>query len=183
MSWLEKFGLVEREEATPAVVEQEVVVQETMSAPAVEVDAKIESSTNVVEDIYAQNDLADKSNSIYTVQALISTLPDEMTTAKKQSTVAGILMVSGKSVNDLLADATKRIETLSAARDKIVNERNNEISVANHDIEDLKKAIEIATIKIKEAEEIIEATKSSVNDEIKTVTGLVEFCNGMEEKK
>ena len=181
MSLLEKLGLVKRAEETPVVAEQTEVAQEVI--PAVEVDAEIKSATNVVEDIYVQNDLADKSNSIYTVQALIATLPDEMTTEKKQSTVAGILMVSGKSVSDLLADAEKRIETLNAARDKIVNERNNEISVANADIEELKKAIEAATIKIKDAEEIIKATKDSVNDEIKTVAGLVEFCNGMEEKK
>ena len=179
MSWLEKFGLVEREEVTPAVVEQEVVVQETMSAPAVEVDAKIESSTNVVEDIYAQNELADKSNSIYTVQALIATLPAEMTTAKKQSTVSGILMVSGKSVENLLNDAQNRIDTLCAARDKIVGDRTDEIVVANSDIEELKRAIESATIKIKEAEDIIEATKKSVGDEIDAIDELVKFCEGM----
>lgn len=181
MSWLEKIGLVEREEVTPAVAEQTDIAQE-MTHP-IGVDVEIKFATNVVEDIYAQNNLADKSNSIYTVQALIDTLPNEMTTAKKQSTVAGILTVSGKNVTDLLNDATKRTEILSAARDKIVNERTDEILTANNDIEELKKAIEAATIKIKEAEEIIEATKNSVDDEIKVVTNLVEFCNGMEDKK
>jgi LPS O-antigen subunit length determinant protein (WzzB/FepE family) len=133
----------------------------------------------VVDEIYAQNDLADKSNSIYTVQALIDTLPDEMTTAKKQSTVSGILMVSGKSVADLLSDAQNRIDILCAARDKIVSDRTDEIAVASADIEELKKAIEIATIKIKEAEEIITATKNSVGDEINVIDNLVKFCEGM----
>lgn len=176
MSWLEKMGLVEREE--PIVP----VMPEVTLEPEVEVDAEINSTTNVVDEIYAQNDLSNKSNSIYTVQALIATLPAEMTTAKKQSTVSGILMVSGKSVTDLINDAQDRIDTLCAARDKIVGDRTNEITVANGDIEELKRAIEAATIKIKEAEDIIEATKKSVGDEIEVIDELVKFCEGMSGK-
>jgi hypothetical protein len=173
MSFLKRLGLVEDEESiVPVAVEP---AQESV----VEVDAEINSSTNVVDEIYAQNDLADKSNSIYTVQALIDTLPDEMTTAKKQSTVSGILMVSGKSVDSLLNDAQNRMDVLCAARDKIIGDRNDEITIANSDIEELKKAIEIATIKIKEAEEIIAATKTSVGDEINVIDNLVKFCEGM----
>ena len=175
MSWLEKIGLVERDEAA---VPQAVDVE--MPELPVEVDAEIESTTNIVDEIYAQNELADKSTSIFTVQALIATLPAEMTTAKKQSTVAGILLVSGKSVADLLGDAEKRVETLKAAQEKIVGERSDEINVAKADIEELKRAIESANIKIKEAEDIIAATEKSVEDEIKVITDLVEFCTGME---
>lgn len=173
MSFFKKLGLIEEEETIIPVV------AEPVKESVIEVDAEINSSTNVVDEIYAQNELADKSNSIYTVQALIDTLPDEMTTAKKQSTVSGILMVSGKSVADLLNDAQNRIDVLCAARDKIVGDRNDEIAVASSDIEELKKAIEIATIKIKEAEEIISATKNSVGDEIGVIDNLVKFCEGM----
>jgi len=175
MGWLEKIGLVERDEAA---VRQ--VVDVVMPEMTVVVDAEISSTTNIVDEIYEQNELADKSTSIFTVQALIATLPAEMTTAKKQSTVAGILMVSGKSITDLLGDAEKRIETLKAAQEKIVSERSYEISVAKGDIEELKRAIEVANIKIKEAEDIIAATEKSVDDEIKVITDLVEFCTGME---
>lgn len=174
MSLFEKLGLIEREEE-PIVT----VVPEFHVGPEIEVDAEINSTTNVVDDIYAQNDLSDRSNSIYTVQALIDTLPDEMTTAKKQSTVYGILMVSGKSVEDLLNDAQNRIDILCAARDKIIDDRSNEIAVMNADIENLKKAIEVATIKIKEAEEIISATKESIGNEIGAIDNLVKFCEGM----
>ncbi len=174
MGFFEKLGLVERE--VDLVVP---VVPEVVAEPKIEVDAEINSSANVVEEIYAQNGLSDRSNSIYTVQALIDTLPDEMTTAKKQSTVSGILMVSGKSVTDLLNDAQNRIDILCAARDKIVGDRNDEIAVASTDIEALKQAIEAATIKIKEAENIISATKDSVGDEINVIDNLVKFCEGM----
>lgn len=173
MSFLKKLGLIEDNE--PIVPVDTEPVQESV----VEVDAEINSSANVVDEIYAQNELSDKGNSIYTIQALIDTLPDEMTTAKKQSTVYGILMVSGKSVNSLLDDAQNRIDVLCAARDKIVGDRTDEIAVANSDIEELKRAIEIATIKIKEAEEIIAATKNSVDDEISAIDNLIKFCEGM----
>lgn len=174
MSFLKKLGLVEDNEPIIASVEVEQVQQ-----PVVEVDAEVHSTTNVVDEIYAQNKLSDKSNSIYTVGALIDTLPNEMTTAKKQSTVSGILMVSGKSVNSLVNDAQNRIDVLCAARDKIVSDRESEIAVASADIEALKQAIEVATIKIKEAEEIIAATKDSVGDEIGVIDNLVKFCEGM----
>lgn len=176
MSFLKKLGLVEEEEPIVPVATEPVQDLEE------EVDAEINSTTNVVDEIYAQNDLSDKNNSIYTVQALINTLPDEMTTAKKQGTVSGILMVSGKSINDLLNDAKNRIDILCAARDKIVNDRTDEIAVASNDIEELKRAIEVATIRIKEAEDIIAATKQSVDEEIGAIDNLVKFCEGMNNK-
>lgn len=180
MNLFEKMGLVERDVpnvsglyAPPA----ELPVEEP------DVGAEIKSPANIVSEIYDQNGLSDRSDSIFTVQALIETLPPEMTTAKKQATVYGILQVSGKSVDSLLEDATKRIERLAAARDKVVEARTDEISDANADIESLKQAIESATIRIKEAEEIINATKQSVSDEVSAIDGLVEFCKGMEAGK
>lgn len=178
MSWLEKIGLVERD-----VVDIPQASAELPIDPDVLVDAEIGSTENIVDEIYGQNNLSDKSNSIYTVQALIATLPAEMTTAKKQATVAGILAVSGKSISSLLEDASKRLEILDAAQNKIISERTAEIETANADIETLKGAIEAANIKIKESEDLIAATKKSVDDEVSAISELVDFCNGMEGKE
>lgn len=178
MGFLEKLGLVVSEEPEVSIVAPEAPAVN----PAPEVDADIKSTANVINEIYAQNDLAETDESIYAVKAFIETLPSEMTTAKKQSTVAGILAVSKMSVADLVADALNRMDVLRAAQAKVVDERTAEIADANADIEALKQAIEAATIKIKNAEEIIAATKKSIEDEIGSITGLVEFCNGMEVK-
>lgn len=178
MSWLEKIGLVERNEEDVPVAE----VMDVMPEVTVTAEAEIKSTTNIVEEIYSQNDLNDRSNSIYTIQALIDTLPKEMTTAKMQSTVSGILAVSGKNISDLVADATHRKNVLIAVAQNIENNKTAEIEMAKADIETLKNAIEAATIKIKEAEDIVSATKESVNEEVKVIDGLVEFCNGMESK-
>lgn len=178
MGLFERLGLVEREMAE--IPEMEVPA--LSSEVEIDVDAEIDSAANVVDEIYEQNELSDKSNSIYTVQALIATLPAEMTTVKKQGTVAGILAVSGKSIASLKDDATNRRDILFAAQEKVVSERTDEINVAKNDIEALKAAIEAAEIKIKNAEDIIAATKKSVEDEIAVIDELVEFCNGMEAK-
>lgn len=179
MGLFEKLGLVEREVVEIPDMEAPVLSSEV----EVDVDADIDSAVNIVDEIYEQNELSDKSNSIYTVQALIATLPTEMTTVKKQNTVAGILAVSGKSVASLKDDAMNRRDILNAAQDKVIGERTDEINAAKYDIETLKAAIEAAEIKIKNAEDIIAATKKSVEDEIAVIDELVEFCNGMEAKQ
>lgn len=179
MGLFEKLGLVEATTSEPGIGCAYV----SDPAPNMEVEAEISSVANVVDEIYAQNNLGDKSNSIFTVQALIDTLPAEMTTPKKQATVFGILAVSGKSLSDLLADANERVSVLNVAQESIVRGRTDEINIAKADIEQLKQAIEAANIKIKEAEDIIEATKMSVSHELGEISALVEFCNGMEVQK
>ena len=175
MGFFERLGLVESMTPSEPTVDYSCVPEQEE-----EVHAEIKAVDSVVSEIYLQNGLEDKSDSIFVVQALIDTLPAEMTTAKKQMTVSGILAVSGKSLIDLQNDAGKRIGTLIGARDIIVGKKMDEINTAKADIEQLKQAIEAANIKIKEAEDIIEATKKSVNEEIGAIDALLEFCKGME---
>ena len=176
MSFLEKLGLIEREE------EVHVSISE-VETHVTEANAEINSTENVINEIYEQNGLSDKDNSIYAVQSFIDTLPSEMTTAKKQSSVYGILKVTGKSVDSLVADAENRIDILIAARDKVIAEKNADIDIAKADIESLKQAIEHATILINNAEEVKESVGKSVNDEIVAIKELVKFCEGMGDDK
>lgn len=182
MGVFEKLGLVEKVDDKEGAFE--VYGHPTFSGDDFDVNVDATAiSENVVEDIYTQNNLSDKSNSIFTVSALINTLPAEMTTEKKKVTVHNILNVSGKSVEALLLDASNRIEILNAAKDKIISEKSIEIETAKNDIEDLKKAIEAATIVIQNAEKTIETTENAINNEVKAIDALVDFCNGMMEEK
>ena len=175
MSLLEKWGLIEREE---------VDVSAQIAEPfIVEANVEINSTENIIDDIYVQNGMANKDDSIYAVQIFINTLPAEMTTAKKQSSVYGILKVTGKSVESLLADATSRIAVLSSAKDKVLAEKDAEIDAAKNDIEELKKAIEAANIVIANAEAIKESTAKAVSDETSTIEELIKFCEGMDDDK
>lgn len=172
MGLLERMGLVERDGLSDLNCQ-------SITMPSMEIEADVKDVEDVVNAIYEQNGLSDKSTSIYTVQALISTLPQEMPTPTMQTTVAGILAVSGKDVHDLLNDATRRLETLAAARSKIVGERGTEIAEAENDIERLKEMIGQAQVKIHEAEGVIEATKRDIDAECDAISSLVSFCNGM----
>ena len=176
MSFLEKWGLIEREN-----VDVSTPVQ-TVEPSTVEANVEINSTENVVDEIYAQNDMSNKDNSIYAVQSFIDTLPAEMTTVKKQSSVYGILKVTGKSVESLLADAKNRIDILSSANDKVFAEKNAVIIAAKNDIEELKKAIEAANIVINNAEAIKESTAKAVSDEVEAIEELIKFCEGMGDK-
>lgn len=176
MSFLEKWGLIEREEVeTPTPVQ-------TAEASTVEANVEINSTENVIDEIYAQNGMSNKENSIYAVQSFIDTLPAEMTTAKKQSSVYGILKVTGKSVESLLVDAESRIGILASAKDKVFSEKDAVINAAKNDIEELKKAIETANILINDAEAIKKSTAKAVSDEINAIEELVKFCEGMDVK-
>lgn len=173
---LSRMGLVEREE-------EDVSVPIATEIPEVEANADINSTENVIAEIYTQNGVSDKENSIYAVQSFIDTLPSEMTTAKKQSSVAGILKVTGKSVDSLLMDAENRVSILTSANDKIIAEKNEVIEAARADIECLKQSIEHREMMIQEAESIKETVSKSVSDEISVIEELVKFCEGMGENK
>lgn len=182
MGLLKKLIVFENDKTDASALPVPVQEEPTEEVP-IAVDADIESPANIIDEIYDQNDLSDKTNSIFTVQALIATLPPEMPTATKQVTIAGILAVSGIKVETLLSDGDTRMSMLKAAESKITGERTAEIEIAKMDIEALKQAIEVANIKIKEAEDIISAAQKSITDEVKSITNLMEFCKGMEESK
>lgn len=176
MSFLKKWGLVE-DDITDVVAQGpgEPEQQHTES----DVDAQIDSTENIIADIFSQNGIASTANSIYTVRAYMEKLPEEMTTVKKQQTISGILEVSGQSVSVLMEDGENRKNILIAACDSVVSDREAEIASANADIEALKQAIEVAQSKIKHAEDIIASTKNSVSKEVDAIESLIKFCEGM----
>ena len=174
---LARMGLIEHNvDDIPIPVQ----VEETES---VEANADINSTENVISEIYAQNGMSDKENSIYAVQSFIDTLPSEMTTAKKQSSVYGILKVTGKSVDVLLRDGMSRINLLATTKEMVFTEKDNVINSAKADIEELKREIEQREAMIQEAENIKESVAKSVADETSNIEELMKFCEGMGDSK
>lgn len=174
---LAKMGLIEHN-----VDDIPIPVQSENETVPVEANAEINSTENIIDEIYQQNGMSDKDNSIYAVQSFIDTLPAEMTTAKKQSSVFGILKVTGKSVDNLLRDAESRINLLAAAKDMVFNEKDEVINAAKSEIEELKKAIERCEVLIQDAEKMKESVEKSVADETSAIEELVKFCEGMDDK-
>ena len=65
------------------------------------IDATQVSYDDVIASIYQQGDIDDE-NSIFKIKAYIDILPQDMTKAKKQASIAGILSVNGINVDDLI---------------------------------------------------------------------------------
>lgn len=110
----ERMGLVRTEyEGMPEIPMQPV--SEPMYAPETPViDATQVSYDDVIASIYQQGDIDDE-NSIFKIKAYIDILPQDMTKAKKQASIAGILSVNGINVDDLIEDGLKRGRALDAA--------------------------------------------------------------------
>ena len=94
----------------------------------VEVELDSVNTDTLIDDIYTQNDLYDKSQSIFKVDELINSLPKEMVTETKRTSVLSILSSFGLTATEVVDDGEKRIEVLNGIKEKINTESGNSIS-------------------------------------------------------
>lgn len=96
----------------------EEVPDETPDIPDIDTDfdttgtnAELDSvnTDTLIDDIYSQNNLADKTQSIFKVEELIKSFPKEMTTETKRNSVLATLGVFGLTVTDVEADGEKEL--------------------------------------------------------------------------
>ena len=68
----------------------------------VEVELDNVNTNTLIDDIYAQNNLYDKSQSIFKVEELINSLPKEMVTETKRASVLSILGSFGLAETEVI---------------------------------------------------------------------------------
>ena len=170
----ERMGLVRTEyEGMPEIPMQPV--SEPMYAPETPViDAAQVSYDDVIASIYQQGDIDDE-NSIFKIKAYIDILPQDMTKAKKQASIAGILSVNGINVDDLIEDGLKRGRALDAAEDSIRAE--NDALIAE------KSLIEQAEARIEESKQKTSDSSAAIQKEKEAISQLLEFANGVAGKE
>ncbi len=179
---LERMGLV-RTEYGGLPNTQAVPVPEIPYAPEVpEIDASQVSYEDVIPSIYQQGGI-DDDNSIFKIKAYIDILPQEMTKAKKQASIAGILTVNGINVGDLINDGLSRISALDAAESSIKADSDTLIAGAEADIEHLKSMIEEAEAKIAESKKKTSDSSAAIQKEKEAITQLLEFADGVASKE
>lgn len=85
------------------------------------VDAELDNVNinTLIDDIYTQNDLYDKSQSIFKVEELINSLPKEMVTDTKRSSVLSILGSFSVTAMEVITDGERRLEILNSVKEKI----------------------------------------------------------------
>ena len=164
----ERMGLVRTEyEGMPEIPMQPV--SEPMYAPETPViDATQVSYDDVIASIYQQGDIDDE-NSIFKIKAYIDILPQDMTKAKKQASIAGILSVNGINVDDLIEDGLKRGRALDAAEDSIRAENDS--------------LIEQAEARIEESKQKTSDSSAAIQKEKEAISQLLEFANGVAGKE
>lgn len=179
-SFFEKIGLVERREevAFDDSVIGDIEAQLLASKQAVtEPEANLSEVKvdTLIDDIYNENDLADKSRSIFKVRELSNTLPKEMSNATKKATVLGILNVSGLPVDEVVADGVERMEILNSVKSQIVIDSDTKVNQANTEVEELKAKIE----ELQRAVALTEAEKEQsiklITEEVDSIADLCKF--------
>ena len=157
----ERMGLVRTEyEGMPEIPMQPV--SEPMYAPETPViDAAQVSYDDVIASIYQQ----------------------DMTKAKKQASIAGILSVNGINVDDLIEDGLKRGRVLDTAEDSIRAENDALIAETEADIEHLKSLIEQAEARIEDSKQKTSDSSTAIQKEKEAISQLLEFANGVAGKE
>ena len=146
--------------------------------PAVEVELEDVNTDTLIEDIYVQNELYDKTKSIFKVEELINSLPKEMVTETKKTSVLAILGSFGLTVTDVTLDGDNRVEVLSRVLAKIVEEGKEAVTQKNNEIEEHKKEIARLEKEISEQQTEMKVSEDTINSEISRITGLVQFISG-----
>ena len=176
MGFLEKIGLVERvQEPEPEYDFDET--EELYEEELEEVNIEGVTQENLIADIYSANELSDEASSIFKVEQLCSTLPNMATDTKKVS-VLGMLGVFGLTAEQLVQDATERMNVLASAKVQINNENIDIINIKKQEIEEARKLIENCEKTIAEHELTISESTYAINQEIKRISELNVFLGG-----
>lgn len=144
----------------------------------VEVELDSVNTDTLITDIYAQNELFDKTKSIFKVEELINSLPKEMVTETKKVSVLATLGVFGLTVTDVTLDGENRIDVLSGVLNKILGEGNNTVTSKETEIEEHKKEIARLEKEISDQKTEMKVSEDTINAEISRITSLVKFVEG-----
>ena len=144
----------------------------------VEVELDSVNTDTLIDDIYTQNDLYDKSQSIFKVEELINSLPKEMVTETKRASVLSILGSFGLTATEVSDDGEKRIEVLNGVKEKINTESRDSISEKEEKIEEFKKAIANLETEIANEQNEVKISNEAISTEISRIKELVKFVGG-----
>lgn len=132
----------------------------------------------LIEDIYTQNELSDKSKSIFKIEELINSLPKEMVTETKRGSVLATLGVFGLTVTDVTLDGEQRVDVLNSVLSKILNEGENIVIDKQAEIENHKKEIARLEKEIEDQQSEMKTSENNINAEVDRISGLIKFIEG-----
>ena len=146
------------------------------SAVPVELD-EVHTDT-LIDDIYAQNELSDRSKSIFKIEELINSLPKEMVTETKRGSVLATLGVFGLTVTDVTLDGEQRVDVLNSVLAKILDDGNANVTDKETEIENHKKEIARLEKEISEQQSEMKISENNINTEVGRISELIKFIEG-----
>lgn len=158
--------------------EDEHIGENFLDGENVDVELDNVNIDTLLEDIYAQNELFDKTKSIFKVEELINSLPKEMVTETKKTSVLATLGVFGLTVTDVTLDGESRIGVLNGVLSKIVGDGKDMVTSKETEIEEYKKEIARLEKEISEQQTEMKISEETINAEINRIVGLVKFIEG-----
>lgn len=151
----------------------------TDEEPEVEVaNVDTSDSENVVTEIYLNNNLDNFDKAIFKVEDLMKTLPSEMPTASKKTTVESIMATVGLNIDDVVEDGEERVKVLSASLDKTKEAFSNTILEAENKIEALKQEIVEGEKLIVDSKASLKKFTEDINAETERIENLIKFIKG-----
>lgn len=176
MGLLTKLGLVEE---IPINNYDEAVKEYSYEEETVEAELESVNTETLIDDIYAQNNLADKSRSIFKVEELISSLPKEMVTETKRNSVLAILGSFNLTATDVVTDGEERVKILTSIKEQVDSDSKMTVAEKEAQIEELKKSIEVLTVEIANEQEKARISNETISAEVAKVESLVKFVGGV----
>jgi hypothetical protein len=129
-----------------------------------------------IDDIYRNARLTlDTKKSIFMVDILSKTLPENLPIDVKRETVLSLMNVSDLKKDNLLNDAYQRIDTLNTVLEETVETSEEIIEKNNKTIEELKKRIEELESINEERLEFQQDQNTLIEYEIQKIINLVDF--------
>ena len=165
-------------EKVPEEENYEVGTDYSVEDSTVPVELDEVHTDTLIDDIYVQNELSDKSKSIFKIEELINSLPKEMVTETKRGSVLATLGVFGLTVTDVTLDGEQRVDVLNSVLAKILDDGNANVTDKETEIENHKKEIARLEKEISEQQSEMKVSENNINTEVGRISGLIKFIEG-----
>lgn len=154
--------------------------KKNLQSAGVQLETPIFDSTEIVDvnTIYEKTGLADISKSIFKVNEFaaiqgIASLPTEV----KRQSVIGILTASGLTIDNLLQDASDRINALADTLETFTAETDQNVDSWSNEINDLQLKIDALKQKTNDRKLLQENESTLIMEETKKVDTIVNFLS------
>lgn len=141
-------------------------------------ESNVEPEFLGVDGIYGKLQLDyDKRKTIFIVNEFLSALPDSLPTDIKRKSVKDIIMVSGIDINNLMDDASRRLDALNTALESQLNKTEEIVANNNRAIAELENQITEIRKEVTGRKKKQEDQKSAIEYENQRITNIVQFIN------